>query len=898
MKNILLPTFLSNDIIRHPKIYATFAETYRIFIQRIMKIARNLLATATAILLTIPPTGAVPARKQTRAYITDSGETVSLTAYGDETFHYLEAEDGKRYFLSEAGIATPADSVEFHKKFESTAHLRAMKRSWSNPTYPRTGSPKVPVILVQFTDRAFSFGKDDFSRMMNEHGYSDYGAGGSAADYFADNSCGVFTPQFDVYGPVTLGGPIADYGTNDAYGNDANAHLMVAEACRALDDQIDFSDYDEDGDGMADIIYVFYAGFGENDGGSSSTVWPHTSSLAGKGVSLTLDGVSINSYSCSNELQNGYGRTLTGIGTFCHEYTHVLGFPDLYATMAAERYGWTPDAWTLMDQGSYNNNSRTPAAYTAYERMSMGWLTPVEATGNALAMLPPIDSNRALRVSTDASDDEFFLIEHRARQGWDAYLPGEGLLVWHIDYDPGIWNANTVNNNPDHLRVRLIPADGLWADNERPGIAFRNGTIELPAWIGNPLSALSIDRTEAGYIGVSVNAGAEPLASPQSVSATEIRDKEATFGWQPVDGATRYIVTVTDCDGRYLADMTNMPSATPSATITGLQPETLYNIRVAACTDGADMGKDCGDVAFTTDIPGLSFTRPEMPELTALGHDSFSIGWQPYSGAEYYLLNVWRDTDGPALKDVCGFDNGLDLPEGWKTTCSSTFAVQSYCGESKPSIVMANHGEYVESPEYSGDITSISFYIRGRNTDESASLLTEGMTESGWTTIATTAVTTSVQTPEMTLPQGVKAIRITLSNTSAKGTAMLDDVELTFGKETVRDYVLHDFEVRDATSHTLSSLEPECEYFVTLRAADSHDISLESETASITTGPASGIQGDTTLTSADDDSSYVVTDAAGRVVATGSGDIKNLPLPSPGIYLVKKGSAVKKIAIK
>ncbi len=872
-----------------------------------MKYASKMLLVAMAVLAGISDAGAIPARKRPINVISESGTTLSLIPCGDETFHYYADASGRRYFLDGNGKAVEASSEAFCGRYEATAPLRAKKLSWSSPTYPRTGSPRVPVILVQFADRAFSFGADDFRRMMSEPGYSDYGAGGSAADYFSDNSCGVFTPQFDVYGPVTLSGTVADYGGNDPYGNDANAHLMVKEACEALDGEVDFSEYDEDGDGMADIVYIYYAGFGENDGGPSSTVWPHTSSLAGKGVSLTLDGVSINSYSCSNELQNGYGRTLTGIGTFCHEYTHVLGFPDLYATMpSADRDYWTPDAWTLMDQGSYNNSSRTPAAYTAYERMSMGWLQPTEAAGDALAQLPPIAANRAVKVAVSESDNEYFLVEYRAKEGWDAYVPGEGLLVWHIDYDDAVWNANTVNNNPDHLRVRLIPADGLWADNERPGVAFTSGSISLTPWLGKASAALSVGQSPEGYMGVKINAGARALRSPAGLVATEVRDKEASFEWQAVEGASHYLVTVTDQWSGPVGGLTNVVAESPSVTIYGLLPQTAYKIKVAPAA-GASLGADCAALDFETDVPGLSFSRPAAPWIESVTGSSFTIRWAAHPGAERYLLNAWRVVDGDNVADVCDFSNGLDLPEGWTTTCSSTFAVASYCGESKPSLVMANNGEYVQSPVYASDALTLSFYSRSRNTDATVKLRVDALADGSWKTAGTVDASLSAITPSVSLPAGTKSVRITLVNPSAKGSVMIDDISLAFGKEQVREYALHDHEVAGVTTYDLSGLQPSSEYFVTLRAADSHDVSLESEAAVATTDNSLGIaQANAVGTVIKTDGRSVsvsaaglitVSDLSGRVLATADGTL-SAHLPAPGIYLVKTGTGVSKIVIK
>lgn len=344
-------------------------------------------------------------------------------------------------------------------------------------SFPSYGEQKALVILVEYSDVKFDLENpsDYFTRLLNEKGFCDYKSTGSARDFFIYNSMGAFSPEFDVVGPVELPNRMAYYGGNDAWGNDRHPEEMVIDACNILDETLDFSQYDRDGDGFIDNIYLFYAGFGEADGGSANTVWPHSWDVAyGKpDQKYIYDGVQLNHYACSNET-DFQTRRPDGIGTFVHEFSHVMGLPDLYST----RYNpgcHTPGPWSTLDYGPYNNEGRTPPNYSAYERYALGWMEPEEISAYTKEeiTLEPVDvSNRALIVRVPDNDDEWFLFENRQQDNWDTYIPGHGMLVWHIDYVASVWASNTVNNTPSHQHVDIIEADNHKSDTSYAGDTF------------------------------------------------------------------------------------------------------------------------------------------------------------------------------------------------------------------------------------------------------------------------------------------------------------------------------------------------------------------------------------------------------------------------------------------
>lgn len=349
-------------------------------------------------------------------------------------------------------------------------------------TFPVKGKQKGLVILVEFQDVKFNskntaqYAKVDaytyFSELLNKPGFDTYGATGSARDWFIDNSKGQFEPDFDVYGPVLLPNKMSYYGKNDSSGDDKAPHEMVIHACQDLEGKVDFSQYDRDGDGYVDNVYVFYAGYGEADSYESNSVWPHSWTISDAtapnwftpGQPLKIEDVYIDSYACSNET-NGYGASKgrpDGIGTFVHEFSHVMGLPDLYCTVETSNSNtpFTPGAFSVLDYGPYNNDGLTPPNYSAYERYALDWIEP-ESVQSGINILENLaDSNRALKVNTEA-EREFFLFENRQQTGWDKYIPYHGMLVWHVDYLKSVFEANTVNNSKTHQYVDLVEADNI-----------------------------------------------------------------------------------------------------------------------------------------------------------------------------------------------------------------------------------------------------------------------------------------------------------------------------------------------------------------------------------------------------------------------------------------------------
>lgn len=451
------------------------------------------------------------------------GSYITVINRGDEFFHFQTTEDGfpivkdamgiYRYAkIEESGrlidmklkatdkIHRTADEIKFIQNLKDETVIQKIniqqkaKRVFSSniakpSKFPINGSPRSLVILVNFSDKSFVVNTPQtaYTNLLNQDGYSANSGTGSAKDYFRDNSMGSFIPQFDVVGPFNLTKSLSTYGKNDSDGDDQDPVQMVVDACTlASQNGVDFSKYDTDNDGYVDNVFIYYAGYNEAENGPDDTVWPHRWGVypgynyTGSSASITFNGKKISDYACTSELRGSSGSNMCCIGTFCHEFGHVLGLVDFYATNNATHQ--TLSYWDVMDAGPYLNSGRTPPSYSAHERFYLGWLTPTELKLPEDATLEPLStSNKAYLISesgnhnligNNPSPAEHFLLENRQNTGWDKYLPGHGMFITRVNYNGATWNSNTPNNDPNAMGVDIVEADGIASNQTLAGDPF------------------------------------------------------------------------------------------------------------------------------------------------------------------------------------------------------------------------------------------------------------------------------------------------------------------------------------------------------------------------------------------------------------------------------------------
>jgi len=397
------------------------------------------------------------------------------------------------------------------------------------------------VILVQFSDIKFKNAdpKKQFSEMLNKEGYNEFHHQGSARDYFIKNSSGAFRPTFDVIGPITISQTRAYYGgtSDDRRYNMARKALIEALDTLLRWNSIDFSQYDNDKDGNVDFVYMIYAGVGRSSSGVVESIWPHASSITKR----MGNGPTVKRYACSNEIggraykANSATSTPNGIGTFVHEFGHVLGLPDLYDVSGNNKQK-TPHSWSIMAHGGYNcpTNSDNvqgcaPAFYSAFERMSVGWMAaPTELNVKGQVQLDKIDDNIAYSVTNPQNPNEMFLLEYRTNKNWDAGQPRSGMLIWHIDYVASVWSNRKINVDGSHMYVDIeeaVATTGTSAASSDPFPGSRNVTSfnKFVFWNGNDMNISLTNIKESSdkeYITFDVDMTVKSSSSMSSSSST------------------------------------------------------------------------------------------------------------------------------------------------------------------------------------------------------------------------------------------------------------------------------------------------------------------------------------------------------------------------------------------
>lgn len=498
------------------------------------------------------------------------GENGEILNTGVKAKDLLQRDKAEQIFLENLSEIQPSTQIANAMRAKRVAKKQA--RVMPQAKFPKQGSPRSLVILVNFSNKSFVVPnpQEAFTNLLNQPNYSANRATGSARDYFRDNTMGELAPQFDVVGPYTLPNPYSFYGENEN-GFDKNPVQMIVDACTlAHNDSVDFSIYDTDDDGIVDNVFVYYAGYNEAEWADDDTVWPHRWAIypteiyghwgnySGSAASITFNSKRIFDYACASELKGNSGKNMTGIGTFAHEFSHVLGLADMYATDGSDHF--TLSFWNIMDAGVYLNEGRTPPAYNSFERFQLGYLTPElidnEATNKSLGNL--LTTNQAYLVSpTDnhnldgESPDptEYFLLENRQKSGWDTYLPGHGMLIYRVNYDELAWAYNEPNNDPDAMGVELMVADGLADNNTLSGDPFPGTSnvteFDLISRTGTSLEKIIYNIVETkDSISFSIRKSLGVPMVPADVTAIEFDETSFTATWNAVEGADSYLLNV------------------------------------------------------------------------------------------------------------------------------------------------------------------------------------------------------------------------------------------------------------------------------------------------------------------------------------------------------------------
>lgn len=637
---------------------------------------------------------AIPANPKPVKVTQPDGTVLTIRLHGDENCHWItDASTGKRLVQDRDGFYVEAPSTDQIPAFDRAKARTHDRRFSTRRNLARRGDCNYLVILVGFADTQMIYGNQDFDRWLNIDGY--YGTG-SVSQYWFDNSGGKFNPHFTVVGPYNLPNKTAYYGAADNEGNyDVNPREMVQQAVQVAKENnpdLNFSQFDNDGDGVMDNCYIIYAGYSQASTGVDNDIWPHSWHMEDE--SLIVDGTIVYNYSCSQELVGNDRRTkkMDGIGTFTHEFGHILGLDDMYDTDDYNNgIGIHPGNYSLYAHGSYNNDSKTPAALWAFERNQMGWLDEGE---NLIRLSGDMDvtlehfltSGQAAFIDCQpglTDGKEWIIVENRQQTGWDQYIPAHGLLIYHYDYTAEAkyqnWSVNGPNNYAKHPCLYIKAADGDNSDLNRdgdtwPGLtgatSFTDNTKPSARnWHGDatntPLN--NIRETEDGRVMFQVGRGQSQWNVLRALRPEQIRAEAATLvaEFRLNTPAEEYgLVWSKGKDSLPVlgeaAQCTMVPDATGMARFrtTDLQAGQWYTVRPYA-KDAAGRVTYGSSLLFQTDYPlaiaphledfasdvDPNTDLPNNWEIVDRNGDGTVWQYSVGDGAIFYEFDYWNDAD-------------------------------------------------------------------------------------------------------------------------------------------------------------------------------------------------------------------------------------------------------------
>ena len=794
------------------------------------------------------------------------GSTISFYVHGDENFNYATSEDGYlllevdgvfEYATFDVSASIKSLGVKANNVIERTASENAflytqfkasdlignlkveeynaekMKRvapqKRLGASFPLKGDPKSLVILVNFTDVKFtsSKAKEDYSRLLNETGYSENGATGSARDYFRASSNGVFEPNFVVVGPYNLPRDSKFYGEEKDGNHDNAPGQMIIDACNAADDDVDFTEFDTDNDGILDNVFVYYAGHNQAEGGGANTIWPHRSAIMS---SITCDGIKLYDYACTSEFRGSSGTSMCGIGTFCHEFGHVLGLPDLYVTDYESNHA-TPKSWDIMDQGSYNNKGRTPPTYSSYERFYLGWLEPIQLTGGSYTLNPLVESNEAYLFAVEnhnllgknPNPAEFFMIENRQKVGIDELgVPAAGMLVTHVYYNEGAWNANRPNNDPDKQGVQIYCASGTTSNpsaNTYPGsrnvtscfFTLRDGT-ECPIGLSNIREENRIIYFDypkgEGFANIQIK---QPLEDFDIEYGTDAKTQVVELiGSNITEDVRIFFKDARHFKLRDYSDTTSTKFSTSIYCKPNLEDSTI-NVRVELKFDPKQCSYDeyfndrltisSGSYSNQYAIKGRArqpkkVVTPVAYEAMNVSPYAFTAHWSLDKAASEYYLSVYsiEDVESSEMEDFSSFHSSI---AGWESNFKTV--TKSNYKSSPQAVYFTTALDTVWSKKYFMPVSKLTFWLN--TTNSVGTFFVDGKSDGQWITIFEESVTTTTRSKTFTI-DGLDSLKmqefkIYYETTSKNGGLAFDDFTAYFPEKI--NYVCEDLSLTDTT---------------------------------------------------------------------------------------------------
>jgi len=711
--------------------------------------------------LVVTPLYSVTAWPYPVEFTQPDGTKITVLLKGDEKMKWAETTDGYTILFNSKGfyeyaklnetqdlvrsaiiakdpkersseVKTFLKAVEKHLQYSQPQenYLQSIQQIYSEQAqqaFPTSGSRKLICILMSYADLPFTKTQADFDNLFNQIGYNADGATGSVRDFYKENSYNQLDLTVTVVGPYTATNNMAYYGENDSNDLDTNPRALITEAVQKADADVNYADFDNDNNGYVDGVYVIFSGYGEEAGAAANAIWSHAWSIS----SLTLDGKRISQYSCSPELRGNSGTGLTRIGVICHEFGHVLGASDFYDTdYETDGQFIGTGKWDLMADGSWNNSGTTPAHHNAYTKTQVyKWGTATTLSTATNLTIPNAETNsNAFYILNTTTSGEYFILENRQNIGFDAYLPGHGLIIYHK-------NKNGVSNNTYPQQFYPVCANAItnpgstvttYGSIESGGCPFPGTsgktsftdftTPNARSWLSaktySPITNIS-ENTSQGTISFNYKGNCTPPAiQSSSFTTSSIADHSMTIGWNRGNGNSVLVIARTgsaenqdpECGTSYMANTTFgngsqlgsgdyvVYSGTgSSATISGLTSGTTYYFAVYeynfytncyltnaltgnAITTGISPCSPCasaGTMDYSTSITSVSFnTIANTTAKTAAYNDYTSLSTTVNKGCSY-PLSVKLNTAGDFVVHAYAW---ID----WNQDCDFSDSGESY----------------------------------------------------------------------------------------------------------------------------------------------------------------------------------------------------------------------------
>jgi len=538
---------------------------------------------------------------------------------------------------------------------------------------------KTLAILVKFSDKASTVSAASFDSVL----FSNTTGVNSMRNYYREvsyNQLDIVTIETNrpgVLGWQLMPQPYAYYvNGQNCLGSTypRNCQGMTIDALKAVDSLVDFAQYDNNGDGYVDTVFIIHAGRGAETTGNSNDVWSHSWSIAGlpSGAPLKLDGVRFNSYTAEPEYNWSAGDITHGV--YSHELGHAFGLPDLYdVNYTSSGVG----DWSLMSGGSWNGGGAKPAHLDAWSRIYLGFTqATVVSNFEQTLSLPNVEQNGTgaiYRINTGQNANEYFLLESRYAVGADTALPAHGLLIWHVD--DGLSNSNVsecrqadnylCRGATKHFRVALEQADGLMeleygldeGDSGDPFPGSANNRVFNFTTNPNTSSYYASTTSRVDLYNISVSNGtasvqvsfmptAPALLAPSTGDA--VISAYPTVNWQAISFGLKYQVQIDNNSdfSSPVEDFTGAIGQLSYTAATALTDGGTYYWRVRALNSGEHAGEWSSAWNFivnSTPVATPSLTGPANGSYTNKAMPTFS--WGAVSGAVKYQIQVDNDAD-------------------------------------------------------------------------------------------------------------------------------------------------------------------------------------------------------------------------------------------------------------